>query len=63
MQNLAITLNFLLLAGQVTAWGDLGHETIGYVAQSFLAPNALSFVQSSLGSTYSESLGVAATVR
>nr|VWO97856.1 Uncharacterized protein [Ganoderma boninense] len=43
------------------AWGNLGHETVGYVAQAFLAPKALSFVQSSLGSTYNKSLGVAAT--
>ncbi|EKM49558.1 uncharacterized protein PHACADRAFT_131239 [Phanerochaete carnosa HHB-10118-sp] len=49
-----------LLAQQAAAWGDLGHETIGYVAQQFLAPKALAFVQSSLGSTYSESLGPAA---
>ncbi len=63
------------------AWGNLGHETVGYVAQEvrssllpmyhasngftvqFLAPKALAFVQSSLGSTYDQSLGVAATVR
>ncbi|THH01916.1 hypothetical protein EW026_g874 [Hermanssonia centrifuga] len=43
------------------AWGNLGHETVGYVAQEFLAPKALAFVQSSLGSTYDQSLGVAAT--
>ena len=67
-----------MAARQTVAWGNLGHETIGYIAQQvrtsslahvgcadavvqFLAPNALSFVQSSLGSAYSESLGVAAT--
>lgn len=33
-----------------------------YVAQEFLAPKALAFVQKSLGSTYNESLGPAATV-
>ncbi|KAI0808266.1 nuclease Le1 [Fomes fomentarius] len=42
------------------AWGKLGHETIGYVAQHFLAPKALAFVQSSLGDTYNQSLGPAA---
>ncbi|KZT22670.1 nuclease Le1 [Neolentinus lepideus HHB14362 ss-1] len=42
------------------AWGNLGHETVGYVAQEFLSTNALSFVQSSLGSTYNKSLGPAA---
>ncbi|KAG7100155.1 hypothetical protein E1B28_001934 [Marasmius oreades] len=43
------------------AWGAIGHEAVGYVAMQFLAPNALSFVKSSLGATYDESLGVAAT--
>ncbi|KAI1784082.1 nuclease Le1 [Ganoderma leucocontextum] len=42
------------------AWGNLGHETIGFVAQQFLAPKALSFVQSTLGSTWNFSLGPAA---
>jgi hypothetical protein len=51
-----------LLANQVAAWGATGHQTVGYVAQQFLAPKALAFVQSSLGSTYSQSLGPAATV-
>jgi len=45
----------------VYGWGASGHEAVGYVAMQFLAPNALSFVQSSLGSTYSQSLGPAAT--
>ncbi|KAI0641686.1 nuclease Le1 [Trametes meyenii] len=36
-----------------TAWGTLGHQT-------FLAPKALAFVKSSLGSTYDQSLGPAA---
>ncbi|KAL4244455.1 nuclease type I family protein [Abortiporus biennis] len=55
-----ITASLLLTKGAY-AWGALGHQSVGYVAQQFLAPNALSFVQSSLGSTYSESLGPAAT--
>ncbi|KAJ7170247.1 S1/P1 nuclease [Mycena crocata] len=42
-------------------WGAVGHEAVGYVAMQFLSPKALAFVQSSLGATYSESLGVAAT--
>ncbi|KAI0740080.1 nuclease Le1 [Earliella scabrosa] len=41
----------------VLGWGALGHQTVGY----FLAPNARAFVQSSLGSTYNQSLGPAAT--
>ncbi|TFK56345.1 nuclease Le1 [Heliocybe sulcata] len=51
----------LVLAAPALAWGNLGHETVGYIAQEFLLPNALSFVQSSLGSTYNQSLGNAAT--
>jgi len=43
----------------VRAWGELGHEAVGYVAMAFLAPKALSFVQTSLGPTYNESLGPA----
>lgn len=62
MNTLTTVCALIALVGKASAWGNLGHETVGYVAQSFLAPNALSFVQSSLGSTYSESLGVAATV-
>ncbi|THH29901.1 hypothetical protein EUX98_g4281 [Antrodiella citrinella] len=45
----------------VSAWGNLGHQTVGFVAQEFLAPNALAFVQKTLGSTYNFSLGPAAT--
>jgi len=45
----------------VYGWGADGHMTVGYVAMSFLSPKALSFVQSSLGATYNESLGPAAT--
>jgi hypothetical protein len=50
-----------LLVGHATAWGDTGHRAVGYVAQQFLSTNALAFVQSSLGSTYNQSLGPAAT--
>ncbi|EIM79942.1 nuclease Le1 [Stereum hirsutum FP-91666 SS1] len=44
------------------AWGNVGHETIGSVSiRSFISSETTSFVQTSLGSTYNESLGVAAT--
>lgn len=56
-----ISFLLLLLAGNSYAWGASGHEAVEYVAMQFLAPNALAFVQQSLGSTYSESLGPAAT--
>ncbi|EIM82613.1 nuclease Le1 [Stereum hirsutum FP-91666 SS1] len=44
----------------VAAWGNVGHETIGYIAMSFIGPDTLSFVKSSLGSQYNFSLGPAA---
>ena len=79
ISKLRFVLFMAVATRQAAAWGNLGHETVGYVAQQvrtsllspegrtnvvrkFLAPKALSFVQSSLGSSYSESLGVAATV-
>ncbi|KAF9258247.1 nuclease Le1 [Marasmius fiardii PR-910] len=60
---LAVSLSLSILSSlpTVSAWGAVGHEAVGYVAMQFLAPKALSFVQSSLGSQYDESLGVAAT--
>ncbi|KAK7435213.1 hypothetical protein VKT23_019782 [Stygiomarasmius scandens] len=52
----------LLSVQRAYAWGAIGHEAVGFVAMEFLAPNALSFVQSSLaGSEFDQSLGVAAT--
>jgi len=42
------------------AWGELGHETIGFVAMEFLAPKALSFVQTTLAANFSGNLGPAA---
>lgn len=50
-----------LAATSAHGWGATGHQAVGYVAMQFLGPRALSFVQSSLGSTYNESLGPAAT--
>ncbi|KAI0702273.1 nuclease Le1 [Cytidiella melzeri] len=57
---LTAAVGLATIVGRAAAWGALGHETIGFVAQTFLAPKALSFVQTSLGSTYNESLGPAA---
>ncbi|KAF5377304.1 hypothetical protein D9615_006387 [Tricholomella constricta] len=58
--GIIVSLVSLAVPG-VYSWGASGHHAVGYVAMQFLAPNALSFVQSSLGSTYSQSLGPAAT--
>ncbi|PIL37753.1 hypothetical protein GSI_01447 [Ganoderma sinense ZZ0214-1] len=61
MARLAILSTGVLSAAlSVRAWGNLGHETIGFVAQQFLAPKALTFVQSTLNSTWNFSLGPAA---
>ncbi|KAM5542535.1 hypothetical protein V8D89_003994 [Ganoderma adspersum] len=57
LATLSIVLSAALCA---RAWGNLGHETIGFVAQQFLAPKALTFVQSTLNSTWNFSLGPAA---
>ncbi|KAL4247375.1 nuclease type I family protein [Abortiporus biennis] len=50
-----------LFTSSAYAWGALGHQTIGFVAQEFLAPNAAAFVQKHLNSTFNHSLGTAAT--
>ncbi|KAI0739846.1 nuclease Le1 [Daedaleopsis nitida] len=55
-----VLVTIVACANGVAAWGVLGHETVGYVAQAFLAPKALAFAQSSLGTTYNMSLGAAA---
>ncbi|KAI9066939.1 nuclease Le1 [Trametes sanguinea] len=59
--DLFATLVILSSVLYVHAWGNLGHQTIGFVAQSFLAPKALEFVQTTLGAQYNFSLGPAAT--
>ncbi|OSD02218.1 nuclease Le1 [Trametes coccinea BRFM310] len=58
-----LLIGFVILSSvlYVRAWGNLGHQTIGFVAQSFLAPKALEFVQTTLGAQYNFSLGPAAT--
>jgi hypothetical protein len=51
----------LALASSALAWGNSGHQTVGYVAQAFLKPNAQANVHTLLGSYFNYSLGVAAT--
>jgi len=50
---IALTSVFSSVAG----WGELGHETVGFVAMEFLAPKALSFVQTTLAVNFSGNLG------
>ncbi|KAF9516984.1 hypothetical protein BS47DRAFT_1371553 [Hydnum rufescens UP504] len=49
-----------ILPISVLGWGNSGHKTIGYIAQAFLGPRTLAFVQNTLDSTYSGQLGPAA---
>jgi hypothetical protein len=46
---------------QVSAWGDLGHETIGYIAQNFVNSHTESWAQSILGDSSSDYLANVAT--
>lgn len=45
----------------VHAWGDLGHETVGYIAQNFVKANTQSWAQSILGDSSSDYLANVAT--
>ncbi|RDX42108.1 hypothetical protein OH76DRAFT_145017 [Lentinus brumalis] len=64
--TLALMARFITLisvlgaAVHVSAWGNLGHETVGFVAEQFLAPKAATFVHSTLNATWNFSLGPAA---
>ena len=50
-----------VLAPTVYAWGNLGHETIAYVAQDFVSSETATFVQKILGSTSSSYMASVAT--
>lgn len=60
MKTAAIVGISLALAGQVAAWGELGHQAVGYIAMEFLAPNALAFVEETVDSSHNHNLGPAA---
>lgn len=57
-----VTSTILLAASapRVLAWGNWGHETIGYIAQAFVGPNTLAFIQAKLDAEYDGQLGPAA---
>lgn len=61
LSPLIVVSALLLGTKSALAWGELCHQTIGFIAMEFLAPKALTFVQTTLGSEFSESLGPAAT--
>jgi hypothetical protein len=50
----------LAFAGHVAAWGQVGHETVGYIAMEFLATKAAAFVKNTIPAKYNNSLGPAA---
>ncbi|KAF9456804.1 nuclease Le1 [Collybia nuda] len=61
VQKLTGILCLLGYTSGVHAWGANGHQAVGYVAMQFLSTKSLAFVKSSLGATYAQSLGPAAT--
>ena len=60
MKTAAIFGVSLVLAEQVAAWGEVGHQAVGYIAMEFLAPEATAFVKETVASSYDHSLGPAA---
>ncbi|KZO95800.1 nuclease Le1 [Calocera viscosa TUFC12733] len=58
---LASILSSMTLRFEALAWGDDGHEVVGYIAQAFLTSGAASFVSEYLDSSYDGQLGPAAT--
>ncbi|GAW04047.1 nuclease Le1 [Lentinula edodes] len=57
----SLILISLLSAVKTYGWGMKGHEAVGFIAMKFLAPEASSFVETSLsGPQYHSSLGLAA---
>jgi hypothetical protein len=53
-----VTLSF---AGQGAAWGALGHNTVAFIAQSFLAPQTVKYTQALLNDTSDAYLAHVAT--
>ncbi|KZF24453.1 nuclease S1 [Xylona heveae TC161] len=51
----------LALISGVSAWGDLGHETIAYIAQNFVSSSTKSFCQGILSDTSTSYLANVAT--
>lgn len=51
----------LVLAHPVIGWGDVGHRTVGYLAQHYLTPEASSWVNSLLSNENGWDISDAAT--
>ena len=43
------TATILSLSSKALAWGALGHETVAYIAQNFVAEETKAFCQETLG--------------
>lgn len=61
MQILTIALSALLLPTGALAWGAYGHETVAYVAASFVSAPTRTFFQSLLGDASADYLAGVAT--
>ncbi|KAF7597172.1 hypothetical protein BBP40_009511 [Aspergillus hancockii] len=59
LQSLSVAA--LALAQLTHAWGNLGHETVAYIAQSFVAPSTEKFCQKILGDNSTSYLANIAT--
>ncbi|KAI4151257.1 MAG: hypothetical protein LQ340_003606 [Diploschistes diacapsis] len=61
MQGSALSLGLLTFAPSALAWGNLGHETIAYIASDFVTSNTQSWAQKILGDTSDDYLASVAT--
>lgn len=61
MRSITVTSLALASVSTVNAWGTLGHETVAYIAQNFVASKTQSWAQSILGDTSSDYLAKVAT--
>ncbi|MCJ1352128.1 MAG: hypothetical protein MMC33_002112 [Icmadophila ericetorum] len=61
MRSIAVIIPALCLVPSAYAWGELGHETIAYVAQNFLSAATVTWAQKILGDTSTSYLANAAT--
>jgi hypothetical protein len=60
MRSVIIT-SLLAVAQPVLGWGDVGHRTVGYLAQHYLTPAASSWVNTVLANEQGYDISDAAT--
>ncbi|KAF2253712.1 hypothetical protein BU26DRAFT_228778 [Trematosphaeria pertusa] len=56
-----LSLSLLALFSRASAWGTLGHDTVAFIAQSFISPATVTYTQTLLNSTSSSYLASIAT--